>query len=179
MKSKLKLYTDGSILQMKNFLYVENVASHGFIIVQRNAAGDDDEITRDVTVVKNTTITEMEIRAIKTGIQACIAHAEERRSSELAIEVYSDSKTAVDAFNDHMAKWIKNAIRTGGEWRATNGNPVAHQGLYKEILALIESHNVKFIHVKAHKESRWNNEVDKMVREAAKAHVESKLPLAA
>jgi ribonuclease HI len=164
---KIKLYTDGSILKTKPPAKVDNVASQGYIAVTRNAtSGEDSELGRSVEVFHNTTITEMEISAIMSGIRFAIC-ASAAAPKDLAIEVYSDSKTAVDAFNDYIPKWVKNAIRTQGVWHASNGKPVAHQDLYKEILEVIKPYKVKFIHVKAHKESVFNNEVDAMVRDAA------------
>lgn len=179
---KIKLYTDGSILKTKLPATVDNVASNGYIAVIRDTGnGVDTEIMRDHAVFTDTTITEMEIRGIMTGIQFALAYATEMKQSALTIEVYSDSKTAVDAFNDYIPKWTKNAIRTQGIWHASNGKPVAHQDLYKQILDMLEPYNakVKYIHVKAHKESHYNNEVDAMVRAAAETRLAEVMRLAA
>jgi ribonuclease HI len=174
MKTKIKLYTDGSIVTVKGHKEINNVASYGYIVVQRNATtGVDTLITEKVHVVDDTTITEMELRAILEGVKYIGAMAKWNHDADLTIEVYSDSKMAVDAFNDYIAKWIKGAVmRRSDEWQATNGKPVAHQNIYKEILEATQGVNMKYIHVKSHKDSELNNRVDLLARTAVKERVE-------
>jgi ribonuclease HI len=174
MKTKIKLYTDGSIVNVKAVRDVANVASHAYIVAQRAAAsGVDTIITEQVRVVDNSTITEMELRAILEGVKYIGAMAKWDGAGELTIEVYSDSKMAVDAFNDYIPKWVKGAtMRRSEEWVATNGKPVAHQNIYKEILEATQGVNMKYIHVKSHKDSELNNRVDLLARTAVKERVE-------
>jgi ribonuclease HI len=174
-KLKIKVYTDGSINTVKNVDGIDNVAAYGFIAMTRDqSTGIDDELGRAVTVVENSTITEMELRGILSA--AIFATKKFGAKHELTIEVYSDSKTATDAFNDYISKWIKASIRTKGEWRSTNGKPVAHQDIYKEILEKTESIKIKYIHVKSHKDSEYNNAVDKLVRDAVAARIAELIP---
>lgn len=170
-KNRIKIFTDGSIVNIKNNDTVANVSSYGFIAVRRDEDGEDVKLGSKVVVVENSTISEMEIRAILIGIHFSLQSVKKDEQAGLTVEVYSDSKMAVSAFNEYIPNWTRRALTSGGDWKSSNGQPVAHQSLYKEVLALTAAIKVKYIHVNSHKDHVLNNEIDKMVREATQARV--------
>ena len=60
------------------------------------------------------------------------------------VELYSDSKYVVDAFNQH---WIDSWVKKN--WINSQKKPVKNPDLWKRLLKAKEPHQVKFIWVKA------------------------------
>ena len=76
------------------------------------------------------------------------------------VEVYTDSSYVADAFNkDWITQWQMS------KWRTAGKKEVKNQDLWKQLLAEIEKHKVKFIKVKGHADNEFNNRCDKMARE--------------
>jgi ribonuclease HI len=75
------------------------------------------------------------------------------------IHLYSDSQYCVKSFNEWIYKWINNG------WRKSDGKPVEHQGYMKRIHELRDKRNVKFEHVRAHKDNKYNNLVDVLAKQ--------------
>jgi ribonuclease HI len=157
-KVRFKLYTDGSIDAKTGR------GAYGWILICKN--GDEDVITEEKTIREDgSTISVLEIKAVLDGLRSAIVHAD---STEIVIvDVYSDSKMVVDSMNVYIPKWRRKAF-SGGPWIATNGQPVANQDLFKEILSVEDGlTEVRYIHVKAHAESEYNNRIDKAVHDLA------------
>lgn len=103
---------------------------------------------------KKTTNNRMELMAVIAGLEAL------NRSCE--VELYSDSKYVVDAFNQH---WIDGWLKKG--WKRGKNEPVKNIDLWKRLLAAKEKHQVKFIWVKGHDGHPQNERCDALATSAA------------
>ena len=157
-KARFKLYTDGSI-DAKTL-----VGAYGWVLIKK--VGEEDQLVEEnVLTEQKTTISVMEIRAVLEGLKSIVKQSEGIQT--VIVDVYSDSKMLVDSMNVYIPKWRKKAIGNG-IWTATNGQPVANQDLLKEILEVAaQISEVRYIHVKAHADSEYNNRIDKLVHSAA------------
>ncbi|MGC5327461.1 ribonuclease HI [Brevibacillus sp. SYSU BS000544] len=73
------------------------------------------------------------------------------------VKLYSDSAYLVNCFQQGWYKgWLKNG------WRNSKKQPVENQDLWKEILRLMEIHQVEYIKVKGHADNEWNNRCDEL-----------------
>jgi ribonuclease HI len=73
------------------------------------------------------------------------------------VELYSDSKYLVDAFNKH---WIENWMKKG--WKKSDGKAVKNIDLWKALIAEVEKHDIAFNWVKGHVDTK-NTTRDKMM----------------
>lgn len=103
---------------------------------------------------KKTTNNRMELMAVIAGLEALNRPCE--------VELYSDSKYVVDAFNQH---WIDGWLKKG--WKRGKNEPVKNVDLWKRLLAAKEKHQVKFIWVKGHDGHRQNERCDVLATTAA------------
>ena len=103
---------------------------------------------------KKTTNNRMELMAVIAGLEALNRPCE--------VELYSDSKYVVDAFNQH---WIDGWIKKG--WKRGKKEPVKNIDLWKRLLAAKEPHQVKFIWVKGHDGHPQNERCDTLATTAA------------
>ncbi|MCR5168862.1 MAG: ribonuclease HI [Desulfovibrio sp.] len=78
------------------------------------------------------------------------------------VEVYSDSKYLVDAFNE---KWIDAWVRNG--WSRGKSGPVKNIDLWKRLLSTMDGHEVSFCWVKGHDGHPENERCDRLATEAA------------
>lgn len=79
------------------------------------------------------------------------------------VKLYSDSAYLVNCFQQN---WIRGWQRNG--WKTSKGQPVENQDLWKQLLKLMETHNVEYIKVKGHSDNEFNNHCDFLAREAIK-----------
>ena len=78
------------------------------------------------------------------------------------VDLYSDSKYLVDAFNQHwIDSWVKN------NWNRPKTGPVKNSDLWKRLLAAMEIHDVKFFWVKGHDGHPENERCDRLATAAA------------
>ncbi len=103
---------------------------------------------------KKTTNNRMELMAVIAGLEALNRPCE--------VELYSDSKYVVDAFN---LRWIDNWVKKG--WKRGKNEPVKNIDLWKRLLLAKEKHQVKFIWVKGHDGHRQNERCDTLATTAA------------
>lgn len=103
---------------------------------------------------KKTTNNRMELMAVIAGLEALNRPCE--------VELYSDSKYVVDAFNQH---WIDGWLKKG--WKRGKNEPVKNIDLWKRLLAAKEKHHVKFIWVKGHDGHPQNERCDELATTAA------------
>ena len=96
----------------------------------------------------------MELMAVITGLEAL------NRACE--VDVYSDSKYVVDAFNQH---WIDSWLKKG--WKRGKNEPVKNVDLWKRLLAVKEKHTVIFHWVKGHDGHPQNERCDELATTAA------------
>lgn len=79
------------------------------------------------------------------------------------VTLYSDSAYLVNCFNQGWYKgWLKNG------WKNSKGQPVENQDLWKELLRLMEIHQVEYVKVKGHADNKWNNRCDELATGAVK-----------
>ena len=104
---------------------------------------------------KQTTNNRMELLAAIVGLEALTRPCE--------VELYSDSKYLVDAFNQH---WIDSWVKR--DWkRGKSGEPVKNIPLWKRLLAAMEPHEVTYIWVKGHAGHPQNERCDQLATQAA------------
>ncbi len=103
---------------------------------------------------KKTTNNRMELMAAIAGLEAL--------NRPCQVELYSDSKYLVDAFNQH---WIDGWIKKG--WKRGKNEPVKNIDLWKRLLKAKEGHQVRFIWVKGHAGHPQNERCDELATTAA------------
>lgn len=103
---------------------------------------------------KRTTNNRMELLAAIVGLEAL--------NRPCQVELYSDSKYLVDAFNQH---WIEHWVARN--WTRGKSSPVKNIDLWKRLLKAKEAHQVTFIWVKGHAGHPQNERCDKLATAAA------------
>lgn len=79
------------------------------------------------------------------------------------VKLYSDSAYVVNCFKQGWYRgWLKNG------WKNSQGKPVENQDLWKQLLKLMDTHQVEYIKVKGHSDNEYNNRCDFLAREAIK-----------
>ena len=101
-----------------------------------------------------TTNNRMELMAAIAGLEAL--------NRPCLIDLYSDSKYLVDAFNQN---WIENWVRN--DWKRGKSGPVKNIDLWKRLLSAMEPHKVRFIWVKGHAGHPENELCDRLAVKAA------------
>ncbi len=105
--------------------------------------------------VPNTTNNRMELQA---AIEALTVLKEPCK-----VTLYSDSAYLVNCFHQG---WYKGWVRNG--WKNSKNQPVENQDLWKELLRLMEIHQVEYVKVKGHADNFWNNRCDELATGAIK-----------
>ena len=103
---------------------------------------------------KTTTNNRMELMAVIVGLEALKKPCE--------VEITSDSKYVVDAFNQN---WIDGWVKKG--WRSANKQPVKNKDLWERLLKAKEPHSVKFIWIKGHAGHEFNERCDRIAVSSA------------
>ena len=103
---------------------------------------------------KKTTNNRMELMAVIAGLEAL--------NRPCDVELYSDSKYVVDAFNQH---WIDSWLKKG--WKRGKNEPVKNIDLWKRLLKAKEPHQVTFVWVKGHDGHAQNERCDELATSAA------------
>ncbi len=79
------------------------------------------------------------------------------------VRLYSDSKYVVSAIKEGwLIGWIAK------NWKNSKKEPVKNVDLWKELIPLIEKHEVEFIWVKGHADNVENERCDELARDAIK-----------
>ena len=103
---------------------------------------------------KKTTNNRMELLAVIVGLEALNRPCE--------VELYSDSKYVIDAFEQHWVdSWLKN------NWKNSQKKPVKNIDLWKRLLTAKEKHQVHFNWVKGHAGHPLNERCDTLATTAA------------
>lgn len=103
---------------------------------------------------KKTTNNRMELMAVIVGLEAL--------NRPCQVDVYSDSKYVVDAFNQHWVdSWLKK------NWKRGKNEPVKNVDLWKRLLAVKANHEVTFHWVKGHDGHPQNERCDELATTAA------------
>ena len=98
-----------------------------------------------------TTNNRMELTAV---IMALLALRE-----KCAVELYSDSRYVIDSLEKGWAK----SWRARG-WRKADKSPALNPDLFETLLALTETHDMRYHWVKGHAENEHNNRCDELAR---------------
>ena len=146
---KVRLYTDGAARGNP-----DGPGGYGAVLVYVDSRGalHEKELTAGY---RKTTNNRMELMAVIAGLEALIRPCE--------VEIYSDSKYVVDAFNQH---WVESWIRKG--WKRGKNEPVKNVDLWKRLLAAMKPHQVEYIWVKAHAGHPQNERCDELAVAACK-----------
>ena len=145
---KVKIYTDGAARGNP-----DGPGGYGTVLEFIDSKGQLH--TKELSCgYKKTTNNRMELMAVIAGLEALNRPCE--------IELYSDSKYVVDAFNQH---WIDGWLKKG--WKRGKNEPVKNVDLWKRLLKAKEPHQITFIWVKGHDGHPQNERCDKMAVAAA------------
>lgn len=144
----VKIYTDGSARGNP-----DGPGGYGCVLHYTDSKGmlHEKELSAGY---KKTTNNRMELMAAIAGMEALLRPCE--------IELYSDSKYLVDAFNQH---WIDGWLKKG--WKRGKNEPVKNVDLWKRLLKAKEPHQVTFIWVKGHDGHEMNERCDFLATSAA------------
>lgn len=102
---------------------------------------------------KNTTNNRMELTAAIKALEAI-------KSSDIAIDLFTDSKYVMDGIN----KWI-NAWKSKN-WKTANKKPVKNIDLWQCLDALNQQHKVTWHWVKGHSNDKGNEMADMLANQA-------------
>lgn len=145
---KVTLYTDGSARGNP-----DGPGGYGAVLQFVDKQGTIHEKEMSAGYVK-TTNNRMELMAAIVGLETL--------NRPCQVDLYSDSKYLVDAFNQHwIDSWVKN------NWSRPKTGPVKNSDLWKRLLAAMENHEVKFFWVKGHDGHPENERCDRLATAAA------------
>ena len=145
---KVKIYTDGAARGNP-----DGPGGYGTILSYMDSKGEE-HIREYTQGYKKTTNNRMELMAAIVGLEALNRPCE--------VELYSDSKYLVDAFNQH---WIDSWLRKN--WVNSQKKPVKNPDLWKRLLKAKGPHQVTFIWVKGHDGHAQNERCDQLATTAA------------
>lgn len=145
---KVDIYTDGSARGNP-----DGPGGYGAVLqyTDKNGQLHEKELSQGY---KRTTNNRMELMAAIRGIEALKTPCE--------VNLYSDSKYLVDAFNQ---KWIDSWIAKG--WKRGKNEPVKNPDLWQYLLKVMAPHKVTFIWVKGHNGHPLNERCDVLATTAA------------
>lgn len=145
---KVSIYTDGAARGNP-----DGPGGYGTILQYVDSKGTLHE--REYSAgYKKTTNNRMELMAVIVGLEALNRPCE--------VELYSDSKYVIDAFEQHWVdSWLMN------NWKNSQKKPVKNIDLWKRLLAAKEQHKVVFHWVKGHAGHLLNERCDKLATGAA------------
>ena len=145
---KVIIYTDGSARGNP-----DGPGGYGTVLLYTDPNGEVHE--KELSCgYRKTTNNRMELMAAIVGLEALKTACE--------VELYSDSKYLVDAFN---AGWIDNWVAKG--WKHGKNEPVKNIDLWKRLLVAKGRHEVKFCWVKGHNGTAYNERCDQLATSAA------------
>ena len=142
---KVTIYTDGAARGNPNGYgaVLEYVDSKGNLHTKELSAG-----------YRRTTNNRMELMAVIRALECLVKPCE--------IELYSDSKYVVDAFNQN---WVEGWQKSN--WRKSDRRPVKNIDLWKKLLTVKKPHAISFHWVKGHDGHPQNERCDALATAAA------------
>lgn len=144
---QVKIYTDGAARGNP-----DGPGGYGTVLEYVDSKGELH--TRELSQgYKRTTNNRMELMAVIAGLEAL--------NRPCQVELYSDSKYVVDAFNQH---WIDGWIKKG--WKRGKNEPVKNIDLWQRLLKAKAPHQVQFIWVKGHDGHPQNERCDTLATTA-------------
>lgn len=146
----VNIYTDGSARGNP-----DGPGGYGTILEYENSRGELH--TKELSEgFEKTTNNRMELMAVIAGLEAL--------NRPCDVNLYSDSKYVVDAFNQN---WIDSWIKK--DWKRGKNEPVKNIELWQRLLKAKEPHHVTFIWVKGHNGHPQNERCDELATKAALA----------
>jgi len=146
----IEIYTDGSLKKLGRFT---TFGGWAFIALQDNRI-----LYEAANGESNTTNQRMELQAILEGLKYAYSV---RRPMEKVI-LYSDSAYAINCYNQEWyTKWIANG------WYNSQGQPVANQDLWEQIIPFFDNFWYTFRKVPGHAGCLWNEKCDELAQNAA------------
>lgn len=100
----------------------------------------------------HTTNNRMELRAAINALKAL--------KTPCRVALHTDSEYLRNGITGWLQKWIRNG------WRTATRKPVKNKDLWKQLLPLVERHEVRWEWVKGHAGHPLNERVDQLAREA-------------
>ncbi len=146
--TKVTIYTDGAARGNP-----DGPGGYGAVLQFTDSKGVLHELELSAGY-KKTTNNRMELMAAIAGLEALTKPCE--------VDLHSDSKYLVDAFNQH---WIDSWLKKG--WKRGKNEPVKNIDLWKRLLKAMEKHKVTYIWVKGHAGQEINERCDKLATSAA------------
>ena len=146
--AKVKIFTDGAARGNP-----DGPGGYGVVLQFVDSKGQLHEMEYSGGY-KKTTNNRMELMAAIVGLEALNRPCE--------VELYSDSKYLVDAFNQH---WIEGWLKKG--WKRGKNEDVKNVDLWKRLLAAKKPHQVTFCWVKGHAGHPENERCDVLATTAA------------
>ncbi len=144
----VKIYTDGSARGNP-----DGPGGYGCVLHYVDTKGELH--TREYSAgYRKTTNNRMELMAAIAGLEAL--------NRPCQVELYSDSKYLVDAFNQH---WIEGWLKKG--WKRGKNEPVKNVDLWQRLLRAKAPHQVSFHWVKGHDGHPENERCDQLATSAA------------
>ena len=144
----VKIYTDGAARGNP-----DGPGGYGTILSCVDAQGQE-HIREFSQGYKKTTNNRMELMAAIVGLEAL--------NRPCQVELYSDSKYVVDAFNQH---WLDSRVKKNSI--NSQKKPVKNPALWQRLLKAKGPHQVKFIWVKGHDGHPQNERCDELATTAA------------
>lgn len=145
---KVTIYTDGAARGNP-----EGPGGFGTILEYRDPKGELHVKEISQGYIK-TTNNRMEMMAAIAGFEAL--------NRPCQVDVFSDSKYLIDAFNQH---WINSWIKKN--WKRSKNEPVKNIDLWKRLLKASEPHQVTWNWVKGHDGHPQNERCDELATTAA------------
>ncbi len=109
---------------------------------------------------ENTTNNRMEITAALEALKLL--------KEPCQVDLYTDSAYLCNALEK---KWLETWSKNG--WKTASKSNVENQDLWKELLTLMQKHDVQFHKVKGHADNEFNNRCDKLARDAVQKVISS------
>lgn len=160
MGSVTEIHTKGD-RQLKVEIYTDGAARGnpdgpgGFGTVLHYTDGKGQLHVRELSAgYKRTTNNRMELMAAIAALEAL--------TKPCQVDLYSDSKYLVDAFNQH---WIDSWLKKN--WKRGKNEDVKNVDLWKRLLKAKELHQVTFHWVKGHADHPQNERCDQLATSAA------------
>lgn len=147
--NKVTIYTDGSCLGNPG------PGGYGAVLIYGEYKGETADNYKEFSQgYKRTTNNRMELLAVIVALSALTRPCE--------VELWTDSKYVQQAITK---RWLKNWLKNG--WKTAAKKPVKNQDLWRQLVPLIEEHDVNFNWVKGHSGHMFNERVDDLARIAA------------
>ena len=145
---KVKLFTDGAAKGNP-----DGPGGFGAILEYEDSKGvlHTKEISKGY---KKTTNNRMELMGVIVGLEAL--------NRPCDVDIYSDSKYVVDAFNQG---WIEGWLKK--DWKRGKNEPVKNIDLWKRLLQAKKPHQVTFNWIKGHSGHSQNERCDELATTAA------------